>query len=194
SLPGSYWTRHRRTCSPPTAWIRTPSTNSYDSRPFHVRNGPRASGIGREEPLAAVRGQGLDRDRLVEDDALAVARRLLPRLERPQHALGRRGHLRDPDADRVVDRGGDRRRLRVVRHLADRLGAERAVGRRVLEDDVVELGEVLHRGGEIGAEFPAAVLRRRIVRVALLEQPEPQAHHGAALDLPLDERRVDRPP
>src|SRR5438552_15338204 len=95
-LPGSYWTRQSSTCSPPTAWSRTPSTNSNDSRPFQVRNGPRPSVIGLEEPLAAVRRDGAHGDLLVEHDPLPVATGLRLRLEGPQHALGRRRHLRHP--------------------------------------------------------------------------------------------------
>src|SRR5437868_1999558 len=111
SFPGSYRTRQSSTCSPPIAWIRTPSTNSYESRPFQVRNGPGASVIGGEEPRAAVRRDRPNRDLLVEDDPLAVAPRLGLPLERSQHPLGRRRHLRDPDSDGVVDRGRDRRGL-----------------------------------------------------------------------------------
>ena len=53
-------------------------------------------------------------------------------------------------------------------------------------------GRSCSAGAEVGAELAAAVLDRRVVRVALLEQPEPEAHDRAALDLPLDQRRVDR--
>ena len=91
-----------------------------------------------------------------------------------------------------MDRGRDRRRLRVVRHLADRLRAERPVCRRALDDHVVEVRQILRRRGQVGAELAAAMIRSGIVRVRLLEQPEAEAHHRAALDLPLDERRVDR--
>ena len=64
------------------------------------------------EAHAAVRHR-IHRELLVEDDELALAARLGPRLrlERAQHALGRDRQLGDPDADRVVDRGGDRGRL-----------------------------------------------------------------------------------
>ena len=48
-------------------------------------------------------------------------------------------------------------------------------------------------GREVGAELLAAVLHRRVVRIRALQQAEPEAHHRAALDLPLDERRVDGP-
>src|SRR5215207_3872316 len=76
-FPGSYCTRQSRTCSPPIAWRRTPSTNSNDSRPFQVRNGLETlSGIDAEEAGALVRGERLHRDVLVEDDALALAARL----------------------------------------------------------------------------------------------------------------------
>src|SRR4051794_16167888 len=113
-LPGSYRTRQSKTCSPPIACSRTPSTNSHESRPFHVRNGREAaacSGIDTEVCRAPVRGDGLDRDLLVEDDALAVPARLALLGERGEHAIGRRRHLGDPDADRVVDRVRDRRWL-----------------------------------------------------------------------------------
>src|SRR3954453_20796903 len=136
-LPGSYRTRQSSTWSPPTAWRWTPSTNSHASRPDQVPNG-RGSGIGAEEVLAAVLGDGLQGQVLVEDYPLPLAPRLPLLLERGEHALRRRGHLGHPHADGVVDRIHDRRRLRVVRHLADRLRAERSVCRRVLEDHVVE--------------------------------------------------------
>ena len=48
-------------------------------------------------------------------------------------------------------------------------------------------------GREVRAELPAAMLDGRVVRVAVLEHAEPEALHGAALDLALDQRRVDRP-
>src|SRR6476661_10284911 len=164
-FPGLYWTRQSSTCSPPIACSRTPSTNSNESRPFHVRKGV-VSGIDVQEPGPAVRGDGLHRQILVVDDSLAVASRLALRLDCGENALGRRWHVGDPHADRVEDRVRDRGRLRVVRHLADRLGAERTILGRVLEDDVVELRQILHRGTEVGAELAAAVLRRRVVRIA----------------------------
>ena len=105
---------------------------------------------------------------------------------------GRDRQLRDPDADRVVDRGRDRRRLRVVRHLADALRAVRSVGGGVLDHDRVDLRHVLHPGSEVGPERAAAVVDLGVVRVAVLEDAEPEAHHRAALDLALDQRRVDR--
>ena len=161
-LPGAYCTRQRSTCSPPIACRRTPSTNSHESRPFQVRNG-RDSGAAQastpKNPAPPFARERLDREVLVEDDALAVAasaRGLLG--ERGEHAVGRRRHLGHPDADSVVDRVRDRRRLRVVGHLADRLGAERPVDGRVLDDHVVELRQVLQRRAEVGAELAAAVL------------------------------------
>src|SRR2546428_2814137 len=113
-FPGSYVTRQSRICSPPIACSRTPSANCQASTPFQVRNGVEASAIGLEEPLAAVRAHRPDRDVLVEDDALSVAPRLLLAVQRAQHPLGRRRHLRHPGSDRVVDRRPDRRRLRAV--------------------------------------------------------------------------------
>src|SRR3954463_4303285 len=190
-LPGSYVTRQSSTWSPPIACRRTPSTNSHESRSFQVRKGE-ASGIDVQEAGAAVRGHGLHREVLVEEDPLPVALRLALGLDRGEHTLGVRGHLGHPDTDGVVNRVGNRRRLRVVRHLADRLRTERPVLGRVLDDHVVDLREVLHRGPEIRAELAAAKLGRRVVRIALLGQPEPKAHDRAALDLPFDERRVDR--
>src|SRR6476469_3916067 len=135
-VPGSYGTRQSRTWSPPIACRRTPSTNSNDGTPFHVPK-PEPSGIDAPEGLPAVGAQRRDRDLLVVDHPLALAARLALGVERPQHALGRGGHLGHPHADRVVDGCRDGRRLGVVGHLADRLGAERPVDRRVLEDDVV---------------------------------------------------------
>src|SRR4051794_12570122 len=116
------------------ACSRTPSTNCQGSTPFHVRNGVDASAIGLEEALAAVGAHCPDRNLLVEDDPLTLASRLLLAVERLQDPLGCRRHLRHPGTDGVVDRGGDRGRLRVVRHLADRLRAEGPVLRWVLED------------------------------------------------------------
>src|SRR5215212_1429902 len=133
-LPGSYCTRQSRTWSPPMACRRTPSTNSKAWMPFQVRKGER-SGIDAPEGLPAVGAQRRHRDLLVVDHALALAARLALGVERPQNALGRRGHLGHPHADRVMDRRRDGGRLGVVGHLADGLGAERAVDRRVLEDD-----------------------------------------------------------
>ena len=46
-------------------------------------------------------------------------------------------------------------------------------------------------GREVGAELAPSVLRARVVRVGGLEEAQTQTHHGAALDLALDERRVD---
>src|SRR3954451_21656787 len=190
-LPGSYCTRHSSTWSPPIAWSRTPSTNSNASTPFQVPNPD--SGIDAPEGPAAVGAERGDGDLLVVDYALALATRLALLAQRPQHALGRGRHLGDPHADGVVDRGRDRRWLLVVGHLADRLGAERPVHGRVLEDHVLHLRQVRERGRQVGAELLSAVLGRRVVGVRLLEQTEPEAHHRAALDLPLDERGVDRP-
>src|SRR5258708_32009295 len=102
-LPGSYCTRQSSTCSPPIAWRCTPSTNSHESRPLQVRNGL-ASAIDVEETGAVVRRQRSHRNVFVEDHALSVAPRLRPFLNRSEHALGRRGHLRHPHADGVVDR------------------------------------------------------------------------------------------
>ena len=48
-------------------------------------------------------------------------------------------------------------------------------------------------GRDVRAELAAAVLDARVVRVAGLEHCEPEALHGAALDLPFDKRRVDGP-
>ena len=115
-------------------------------------------------------------------------------VERAQHLLGRDRQLGDPDPDRVVDGRRDRGRLRVVRHLADPLRAVRTVGGGVLDDDRVDLREVLEPRREIRAELPAAVIDRGVVRVAVLEHAEPEALHGAPLDLPLDEGGVDGEP
>src|SRR5439155_19485512 len=120
-FPGSYVTRQSRICSPPIACSRTPSTNCQASTPIHVRNGVGVSVIRLEEAPAAVRAHRPDRKLVVEDDALAVATRLLLSVERAQDPLRRCRHLSHPDADGVVDCGHDRRRLRIVRHLADRL-------------------------------------------------------------------------
>src|SRR5256885_636750 len=95
-LPGSYVTRHSRICSPPIACRRTPSTNCQASTPFQVRNGDEASAIRVEEAFAAVRAHRPDRDRLVEDDALALAPRLPVTVPCTQDAPGRRRHLRHP--------------------------------------------------------------------------------------------------
>src|SRR4051812_15512562 len=151
-LPGWYCTRQSSSWSPPMACRCTPSTNSNGSTPFHDPNGD-PSVMDAPERLAAVGAQRADRDGLVVDDALALTARLGAGLERAQDALRRHGHLRHPHADRVVDRGGDRRRLRVVGHLADRLGAERPVRRRVLEDRRLDLREVDERRRQVGPEL-----------------------------------------
>src|SRR3954451_9705536 len=193
SLPGSYCTRHSRTWSPPMACRRTPSTNSKASRPFQVRNGE-GSGIHAPEAGAAVGADLRDGELLVEDHALALAPRLGAGVERAQDALRGRGHLRHPHAHGVVDRRGDGGRLGVVRHLADGLGPERPFDGRVLEDDVVDGGQGLQRGRQVGPELLAAVLDRRGPGVGVLEQAEAESHHGPAVDLTLDQRRVDRAP
>src|SRR5438034_10388002 len=126
-FPGSYVTRQSRICSPPIACSRTPSANCHDSTPFHVRNGDGASAIRLEKALAGGRAHRTDGQLLVEDHALAVAARLVLRVERAQDSLGCCRHLGDPDADGVGDRGRDRGRLRIVRHLTERLAAEGAV-------------------------------------------------------------------
>src|SRR3954464_12857991 len=118
------------------AWSRTPSTNSNASTPLQVRKPE--SGIDAPERLAAVRADRRDRDLLVVDHPLALPPRLALVEQGAQDALGSRRHLRHPYADGVVDRRRDGGRLRVVGHLADRLGAERAVHRRALEDDVLQ--------------------------------------------------------
>src|SRR5437763_8619228 len=181
-FPGSYRTRQSSTCSPPIACSLTPSTHGHESRPFHVRNGrdSRTSWLDTVEPLAAVGGDGRQRELTVEDHVLSLALRLLLRRERREDPVRCGRHLGDPHADGIVDRVRDRRRLRVVRHLADRLRSERAVLGRVLDDHVVELGQVLQRRPEVGAELAAAVLDRRVVRVARLEQAEAEAHDRAA--------------
>ena len=112
--------------------------------------------------------------------------------ERREDAVRGRGHLGHPHADSVVDRVRNRRRLGVVGHLADRLRPEGTVDRRVLDDHVVELGQIVQCRPEIRAELATAVLDRRVVRIAVLGQRQPEAHDRAALDLSLDERRVDR--
>ena len=55
-------------------------------------------------------------------------------------------------------------------------------------------GRSLMPGARYEPNSPSPVSRARIVRVALLEHREAEAHQGAALDLALDQRRVDRPP
>src|SRR4051794_34115954 len=102
---------------------KTPSTNSNRSTSFQVPK-PEPSAIGAPEALPAARAHPGDRELLVEDDPLALAAGLGAAVERLEDALGRGRHLRDPRADGVVDRRRDGRRLGVVRHLADRLGAE----------------------------------------------------------------------
>src|SRR3954452_4360456 len=149
-LPGWYCTRHSSSWSPPMACRCTPSTNSNGSTPFQELK-PDPSGMDAPVGLAAVGRHGLDRELLVEDDPLALAARLLLLLQGVQDALRRDGELRHPDADRVVDRRGDRRRLRVIGHLADRLRPERPVLGRVLEDRRPQLGEVLERRRQVGA-------------------------------------------
>src|SRR5436190_14203185 len=130
TVPGSYFTRHISTCSPPIESTSTVGKIRNGSVPFQLRNGEavRALLIHELEPVAvpaaAHSGNRSHGVLLVEDDALALAARLAALVERAQDALGRRGALVDPDADRVVNRGADGRRLRVVRHLADRLRAE----------------------------------------------------------------------
>ena len=115
-----------------------------------------------------------------------------PLLEGTQHPLGRDRKLGDPDADRVVHGGCDRGRLRIVRHLADALRPVRSVRGGVLDQHRLDLGHVLHAGREVRAELSPAMLGVRVVRVAGLEHAEPESHHRPALDLPLNERRVDR--
>src|SRR5262245_33769999 len=182
------------TCSPPAAWMRTPVANSKSSTPFQLPNDESGTGTDGELEARPLAGNRIDRDVLVEDHPLAVpARTLILLLQRAQYALGRDRELGHPRADRVVHGGGDRRRLRVVRHLADPFRAVRAVRGRVLEDDRVDLRQPLDPGGEVRAELRAAVLGTGVVRVALLEHPEAEAHERAALDLALDQRRVDRP-
>src|SRR6266550_2049558 len=162
-FPGSYVTRQSRICSPPIACSVTPSTNCQASTPFQVRNGVAISAICLEEAFAAVRAHRPDRNRVIEDDALAVAPWLLLSVERAQNPFRRRRQLGHPDADGVVDRGHDCRRLRVVRHLADRLRAERPVLGRVLDDQVVDVGQVFECGSEVSAELAATMLRRGVV-------------------------------
>src|SRR6185436_14033694 len=137
---------------------------------------------------------GVDGELRVEHHRLARALRRTLGVERAQHLLGRDRQLGYPDPDRVVDGRRDRGRLRVVRHLADPLRAVWAVGGGVLDDDRVDLREVLEPRREIRAELPAAVIDGGVVRVAVLEHAEPEALHGAPLDLPLDEGGVDGEP
>src|SRR5436309_3965396 len=108
------------TWSPPIACSQTPSNCWCGSTPFQVRNGEGGSGTdGEAEPRVRV-GDRVDGEILVEDHPLAfAARALILLLQRAEHTLGRDRKLGHPNADRVVDGGGDRRRLRVVRHLAD---------------------------------------------------------------------------
>src|SRR6185312_2635568 len=89
-LPGSYRTRQSSACSPPIAWSRTPSTNSHESRPFHVRKGlvfVRA-GVYTEVPLATGRRHRFHGEMLVEHDSLAVDPRLSLLRERGQYPIG----------------------------------------------------------------------------------------------------------
>src|SRR4051794_8914118 len=85
-LPGWYCTRHSRTWSPPNAVMWTPSTNSNGSTPFQLPKPD--SGMHAPVGLAAVGGDRLDRQVLVEDHPLALAARLRLLLERVQDALG----------------------------------------------------------------------------------------------------------
>src|SRR6476620_9488256 len=104
-LPGAYWTRQSRACSPPIACRRTPSTNSHEARPFHVRNGRDSPGSGfdTEESFTAVRRDGLDGDVLVEDDPLSVTARLSLLRQLFEHPVGRGRHLGYPDAHCIED-------------------------------------------------------------------------------------------
>ena len=142
-------------------------------------------------PLALTRR---DRDLLVVDDPLALAARL--RSGPPGRAARAPAWPASPSPRRRRRRGSPRRSPAAARCWPSRRSPWRRTARPMdgfSRIDVLELGEVLERGRQVGAELLAAVLDRRVVRVGVLEQPEPEAHHRAALDLALDERRVDRP-
>src|SRR6478609_11635412 len=169
----------------------TPGRNSQRSTSFQVPNG--LSGTDGEAEARAFGGDRVDGEVLVEDHpfALLAGAAILP-LQSAQYALGRDRKLGHPDADGVVDRRRDRRRLRVVRHLADAFRPVRPGLGGVLDDDRVDLRQSLDPGREVRAELAAAVLSARVVGVALLEHAQAEAHQSAALDLALDQRRVDR--
>src|SRR5215813_5927551 len=113
-----------------------------------------------------------------------------PGAQRPIDRFGIERQLGEANADRVIDRVGDRRRHAEGRDLTDALGAEWAVVLKIVDR------EILHCSGEV-ADAGDLVIRQRsvgdlpAVEVHLLEHREAEVHQGRARDLRLHELRID---
>ena len=88
-------------------------------------------------------------------------------------------------AGRVADGGEDRRRRRDERRLADAFGAEGALRFRILDQPDVDLRHVADRRDQIVVQVLGAAGDE------LLHQREAEPLRDAAMDLALDEGRVD---
>ena len=111
----------------------------------------------------------------------------------PPQALRRDGKLGDRarNANRVIDRGGDRRADRVGAALARAFEAqeiERA--RRILGDHHVDRRHLVRGGNEIIGEGDRERLAALVVD-ELLEQRAAEPLNGAAHELAFDQHRVD---
>src|SRR3954447_19822589 len=87
----------------------------------------------------------------------------MERGKRGQHPLGGERLLGEPDTNRVVDSGGNRRQERYERHLRDPTRAEWALLVRQLQHDRHDLFRHVERGGEeVGAEVRVEVMPSRV--------------------------------
>src|ERR1700751_3285697 len=113
-------------------------------------------------------------------------------LDRREPAFGRERDLRDPDADRIFDCIGDRRRDAEHAALAYAFSAERA-GAALLEDErLVATRQVTgerHAGGE-----RRCVRRHGAVVAQLLKKALPEGLQCRAFDLTTAGDRVDAAP
>src|ERR1700736_4081715 len=101
------------------------------------------------------------------------------------HAIGRRGYLANARAGRMMDRVENGRRRGDQRLFANALGAERADGRSVLHKNGFDRRHVADRRDEIIMQVLA------LAGEELFHQRHPEALRRAALDLTLDQSRVD---
>ena len=81
--------------------------------------------------------------------------------------------------------------LRVIRHLANGLGAEGPGNRRAFYDGALEFGKIIHRWCQVLTEAGSPMFGRGVVGVTLLKKRQADSHQCTTLNLTLDLRRVD---
>ena len=107
--------------------------------------------------------------------------------DRREHPVGQGGEAGDLGAGGVADGVEDRGRGRDQHVLAEALGAERALGVGLLDQDRHDLGHVADGRDQVVVQVLGAAGQ------VFLHQRHADALGDAALDLALGQRRVDRP-